>query len=71
MADEPAEFQRTYSENSFCEKMKRFSFAAGRGVVEHALILSSITLCLNPMYLRGPRLQLPYKKDSFVLNLTH
>lgn len=39
MADEPAEFQRAYSENSFWEKMKRFSFAAGREVVEHALIL--------------------------------
>ncbi len=39
MGDESAEFQRAYSETSFWEKIKRFSLAAGREVVEHALVL--------------------------------
>ncbi len=39
MADEPAEFEQAYSERSFWEKIKRFSLAAGREVVEHALVL--------------------------------
>ncbi len=39
MEDEPAEFEQAYSESSFWEKIKRYSLAAGREVVEHALIL--------------------------------
>lgn len=44
MANEPAQFQQAYSENSFWDKIKKFSLAAGREVVEHALILY-YTLC--------------------------
>jgi uncharacterized membrane protein YkvA (DUF1232 family) len=39
MVDESEQYQQAYSENSFWEKVKRFSLAAGREVVEKALIL--------------------------------
>jgi len=39
MADEPDQYQRAYSEDSFWAKVKRFSLAAGSEVVEKALIL--------------------------------
>lgn len=39
MAEDPDQFQQAYSETSFWTKIKRFSFAAGREVVEKALIL--------------------------------
>jgi uncharacterized membrane protein YkvA (DUF1232 family) len=39
MVNESEQYQQAYSENSFWEKVKRFSLAAGREVVEKALIL--------------------------------
>ena len=39
MEDEPNQYVQAYSEGSFWEKLKRFSIAAGREVVEKALIL--------------------------------
>ena len=39
MMDESTEFQQAYSENSFWEKIKRFSVAVGREVAENALLL--------------------------------
>ena len=39
MADDSNQYQQAYSENSFWAKVKQFSVAAGREVVEKALIL--------------------------------
>lgn len=39
MTDEANQYQRAYSENSFWTKIKRFSLAAGREVIEKALVL--------------------------------
>ena len=39
MADEPVPYERVYSETSFWDKVKRFALAAGREVVEKALVL--------------------------------
>ena len=39
MADELDKFQRAYSESSFWAKIKRFSLAASREVIEKALVL--------------------------------
>lgn len=39
MVNEADQFQQAYSENSFWAKVKQFSLAAGREVVEKALIL--------------------------------
>ena len=39
MVDESEQYQQAYSEHSFWDKVKQFSLAAGREVVEKALIL--------------------------------
>ena len=39
MTDESKKYQQAYSENSFWTKVKKLSLAAGREVVEKALIL--------------------------------
>ncbi len=39
MADETDQYQQAYSEDSFWAKVKQFSLAAGREVVERALVL--------------------------------
>ena len=39
MTNEPDKYQQAYSEETFREKIKRFSLAAGREVVEKALTL--------------------------------
>lgn len=39
MADEIDQYRQAYSENSFWAKIKQFSFAAGREVIEKALVL--------------------------------
>lgn len=39
MTNEPDEYQQAHSEESFREKLKRFSLTAGREVVEKALTL--------------------------------
>lgn len=39
MKDETNQFEQAFSESSFWSKIKRFSFTAGRDVIEKALIL--------------------------------
>lgn len=39
MADDKDQYQQAYSENSFWTKIKQFSLAAGREVIERALVL--------------------------------